>query len=117
MQCGSVFRDVDVVASKHGIDSVSQIGLVRQLQQKLESLVGNTILRVIEINADSFGSEALSSFRIIRKQVAEVHFLERPIMRLQGLPRRPLCGRDDEVFVYEWLHVLTQIRLRLNWPS
>ncbi len=44
VQNGSVFRQVDLVAAEHGVDSGSKTGLVRQLQQQLEALVGKAIL-------------------------------------------------------------------------
>ncbi len=39
----------------------TQAGLLRQLQQQLQRLVGHAVLGVIEVNADGFGGQALAA--------------------------------------------------------
>ena len=51
VQDRAVLRDVDLLAAKHGVDSRSQAGFLRQLEEKLEGFVGDAILRVIEEKA------------------------------------------------------------------
>src|SRR5687768_12965432 len=41
-----VLRDVDLVASKHGVNPRTQTGFAGQLQQQLQSFVGDAVLRV-----------------------------------------------------------------------
>ena len=53
MQHRSLFRDVDLLAAEHGIDSRLQTGFFGKLNQKLESLVRDSILRIIQIDAHS----------------------------------------------------------------
>ena len=49
VQDRAVFRDVDFFAPKHGVDAFPQSGFIRELQEQLQSLIGNAVLRIIEI--------------------------------------------------------------------
>ena len=57
VQDGPVFRDVDLLAPEHGVDARPQAGLLGQLQQQLERLVGDAILRVVEVEARRLGGQ------------------------------------------------------------
>jgi hypothetical protein len=49
MQNSAVFRDVDLVAPKHGVDPSAQSRFPGELHKKLQSLVGDAILGVIQV--------------------------------------------------------------------
>src|SRR5271165_3610753 len=63
VQDRAFFRDVDLFAAKHGIDPLTQAGLLRQLQQQLQCLVGDAILGVIEVNSGGLSSKTLPTGR------------------------------------------------------
>ena len=73
VQDGTVLRDVDLLAPKHGVDPRAQAGFLRQLQEKLECFVGDAILRVIEVEAHRLGCHALAALGIIREELPQVH--------------------------------------------
>ena len=72
VQNGPVFGDVDLLAPEHGVDPLAQAGFLGQLQQELERLIGDAILRVIEINADGLGRHALAALGVVCKELAEM---------------------------------------------
>jgi hypothetical protein len=44
VQDGTIFGDIDLFPSKHGVDPVSQTAFFRQLKEKFEGFVGDAIL-------------------------------------------------------------------------
>jgi hypothetical protein len=90
-----VFRDVDFFASKHGIDAFAQSGLVGELQKQLQRFIGDTVLRVIQIEPRSFVSHALAACEIIRKKLSEMQLAEILMVSLKGLPCLTLSERFD----------------------
>ena len=72
VQDGPVFRDVDLLASEHGVDPRAQAGFLGQLQEELEGFVGDAILRVIEEEAHRLGRHALAARGIIREELAQM---------------------------------------------
>src|ERR1700736_3041712 len=55
VQDSTIFRDIDLLASKHGVDSLPETALFSQLEQEFERFVGDAILGVIEKEADCLG--------------------------------------------------------------
>ena len=53
VQDGSVLGDVDLLAAKHGVDSVSQPAFFRELQEQLQGFVGDAVLRVVEVETEA----------------------------------------------------------------
>src|SRR4029077_92628 len=49
VQNSAVFRDVDLLAPEHGVDPPAQSRFLGELHKKLQSLVGDAILGVIQI--------------------------------------------------------------------
>jgi hypothetical protein len=86
VQDGSVLRDVDLLATKHGVDPRTQAGFLRQLKEELEGLIGDAILRVIEEDAHSLGGQACAAFGIIREEFPEVQFPHLLMVGFEGLP-------------------------------
>jgi len=50
MQYGTILSDIDLLAAEHRIDALAQAALFGQPQQQFERLVGNAVLRVVEVN-------------------------------------------------------------------
>ena len=61
VQHGAVLGDVDLVAAEHRVDALAQAGLVGQLQQQPQRLVGDAILRVVEVDAGGLGGQPLAA--------------------------------------------------------
>ena len=90
VQDGPVLRDVDLLAAEHGVDPRSQAGFLRQLQEELEGLVGDAILRVIEEDAHGLGRHPLAALGIIREELPQVQF---PDCLMVGASRAFQAGR------------------------
>jgi hypothetical protein len=67
MQHCSSFGDINRVAPKHAIDSLSQAAFLCQLNEEHEGVTGDSVLRVIEVDAHSLGCETLTALRVIRE--------------------------------------------------
>ena len=83
---------VTLIFSPRNMASIAraQAGLLRQLQQQLDGLVGDAILRVVEVDPGRIDGHALAPLGIFGEQGAQMqaqHFL---VVGLQGLPRRAL---------------------------
>src|ERR1700751_2940243 len=72
VQGRSVFRNVDLLPTEHGVNSCLESGLLRQLYEKLDCLVTDPILRIIEIDSHGFCSHAFATCRITGEEIAEV---------------------------------------------
>ncbi len=95
VQHGAVLRDVDPVAAEHGVDPRPQPGLLRQLEEQPERLVGDAVLRVVEIDADGLGAEPLAALRIRGEEIAQMQLANRLVMSPKGLPGgTPGQGKD-----------------------
>ena len=93
VQHRAVLGDVDAVATKHGVDALAQPALGRQLQQEAQRLVGDAVLRVVEVQPGRLEREALRTPGVAREQLAQVAAGDLPLVRLQGLPGRVLPRR------------------------
>ncbi len=71
VQDGPLLGDVDLLPPKHGIDAGPQAGFLGQLQEELQRLVGDAVLRVIEVDADGLGGQALPALGDLRRRVSE----------------------------------------------
>ena len=89
MQDGPVFRNIDLVTSKHGIDLAAQTAFFRQLKEEFERFVGDTIFRVIEVEAHGFRGQALAALRVIGKELSKMKFPDLLIVRFESLPSWP----------------------------
>ena len=76
MQDRALFRDVDLLPAKHGVDPLAQAGLLRQLQQQLQGLVGDAVLGIIEEDADCLGGKTLAALRVVGEQLAQMDFTD-----------------------------------------
>ena len=69
MQHGSILCDIDLVPAEHGFDPVSKSGFLRQLNEELERLVRDPILRVIQEQPCGFRCHALAALRGLLQRV------------------------------------------------
>ena len=53
-----------------------------------QSLVGDPVLRVIEIEARGVQRQPFTSFRVVREQLAQMHVADLPMVLFERLPRR-----------------------------
>ena len=86
MQDRSLFRDVDLVTPEHGVDPSAQAGLLRELQQEPQGVVGDAILGVVEVQACGFRRQAFAACGIVREERAEMHVPDSVIMALERMP-------------------------------
>ena len=92
VQDGPLLGDVDLLTPEHGVDVRPQAGLLCQLQQQPERLVGNAVFRIVEVNADSFNRQAFAARRIVREELAQMQLSE---FRVMGDECLPGCERGE----------------------
>ena len=68
----AVLRDVDVVAPEHGVDAVSQAGLLGKLQQQPYGFVRDPVLGIVEIDSGRLDRQPLPAVGILGKELPEV---------------------------------------------
>jgi hypothetical protein len=93
VQDGTLLGDVDLLAMEQAVDVRPQIGLLGELQEELERLVGDAVLRVVQEDADGLGGQALAAPRIVGEELPEMQTTDRPGVGFEGLPCRPLGER------------------------
>ena len=89
---GAVLGDVDPVAAEHGFDPGAQPDLFGQTDEQCQGLVGNPVLRVVEINAGGLGVQPIAASGVAREQLAQMHAADALAMRFQSLP----CGSINQ---------------------
>ena len=92
---GAVLGDVDVVAAEHGIDPPAQPAGLGQGQEEADRLVGDAVLRVVEVQPGPFGDEALAPVRVLGEEVPQVAILQLLVVRPQRRPLRPLASHGS----------------------
>ena len=107
MQHGPILRDVDLLAAEHGVDVVPQPALLGQGHQKLDGLVGDAILGVIQEQAGGLQGHLLAALGIVGEEPAEVQLADFAMVGLQGLPRWPVNekGARAIIVVLLWLSI------------
>jgi hypothetical protein len=60
------------------------------LEQQFERLVGDAVLRIIQVEARRLDRQALAAFRVIGEQVSEDADFNLLVVGGEGLPRRAL---------------------------
>src|SRR5208282_1542074 len=88
VQHRAAFRDVDLLATKHCVTTVSNASLVGQLYQQPNGFIGNSVLRIVEVKAGSLSSQSLAAPGIAGKQLSQVDILKLLVVSLQRTPRR-----------------------------
>ena len=90
MQDGAIFRDVDPFASEHLITSLREIRLAGQLKEQSKSFVGDSILRVVEVDIRGLGAESITTPGILGEEISKVSRRNLALVPLEGLPRGSL---------------------------
>jgi len=88
VQHGTPLRDVDLVATEHGVAPLGHAALLGKLQQQPHGLVGDAVLRIVQVKPRGFDGQALAAPRIVGEEPPQVHVLDLLIMRGQCLPCR-----------------------------
>ena len=94
VQGGAVFGVVDFLSGKHGAHFFRQTAFACQLEQAVQSLVGDAVFGVVECQAADFEPVAAGSVGVLGEKVAHVHAFHFFIMR----PQLPPCGQFGQVF-------------------
>ncbi len=92
VQDRAVFGDVDPVAREHGVDPLAQVAFPRQLHEESQRVVGDAVLRVIEVHASGFCRQTFAARWIVGKERAEVDVRDLCVVACERLPRR--AGRQ-----------------------
>ena len=69
---GALFGAVDLLAAKHCVDPLAQPGFLCELEQQLDRLVRDAVLRVVEEQTGGLHRQALTALRIIGEQFTEM---------------------------------------------
>jgi hypothetical protein len=72
MEDGTIFGDVDVLAPKHLISSLAQTGLVRELDKESQRVIGDSLFRVVEVDAFGLDPQSLAARRVFAKEGSQV---------------------------------------------
>ena len=81
--------DVDLLAAEHRVDPRAQAGLLGELDEEAQRLVGDAVLRVVEVDPRGLRRQALAARRIVREELAQMHAVDGRVMRPERVPRRP----------------------------
>jgi hypothetical protein len=95
VQHGSPLGDVDPLTAEHGIDARAQAGFLREPDEQTQRLVGDAVLRVVQVDARREGRQPVPARRVVGEQLPQVEPLHLPMMGLQGGPRRATAERSD----------------------
>jgi hypothetical protein len=99
---GSIFCDIDFIPAEHGFDPVSKAGFLRQLDEELERLVRDPILRVIQEQTGGFRCHALAALGVLCKKLPEMQFFDLSMVSLQSFPCVTLRERFNTHSFGDW---------------
>ena len=115
MQNRAILRDVDLLAREHGVDVLPQAGLLRKLDEKPNRFVGDSVLRVVEVETRRLRRQALAALGSSAKSGRRCKLRIFAAMFLQRVPRRPLASAGsvlDGAFVVVIFFLLVQSPFR-----
>jgi len=67
VQNGPFLREIDLLTVKHGVDPLAQAALIREFEQQADRLIGDAVLRVVEVETYSLKREVLGALGILRE--------------------------------------------------
>src|SRR5262249_11414852 len=104
VQDRALLRDVDLVAAEHGVDVLAEAGLLGELQQKAERLVGDAVLGIVEVDPGRLDDEPLPALAVVGKELAQMLALDLLIVLLQRCPggQRAQRGRGHRRAPLSW---------------
>ena len=88
MEDGAVLGRVDPVAAEHRLRALAQPRLLGELEEQPQRLVGDAVLRVVEVDAGALGGETLAARRVLGEEVAQVCLADLRVVALERLPGR-----------------------------
>jgi len=77
------------------VDVVAQARLVGELEEQRQRVVGDAVLRVVEVEPGRLHVHAVAPARLRREQVAQVRTRDLGVVRLERGPRGTLPQRED----------------------
>src|SRR6266849_8954833 len=86
VQHRAVLGDVDLLAAEHGVDALAQPGLLGEVDEETERLVGHAVLRVVEVEAHALDRQALAATRVVGEELAEMDVAHLRVMLAQRFP-------------------------------
>src|SRR5262249_60021564 len=86
MKHRAVLRHVDLLAAEHGVDPLAQPGFLGEAEEETECLVGQAVLRVVEVQADALDRQALAATRVVGEELAEMNVADLRVMVAKALP-------------------------------
>src|SRR5262245_49380156 len=98
MEYGTILGNVDPIAAKHGLPPLGEPRLLCQLHQQANRLVRRPVLRIVEVEAGTFGRETLATRRVVGEQLTEAEIVDLRVVALERAPRRTLaewCSRGS----------------------
>ncbi len=93
VQDRAVLRRVDPVAPEHRLGALGEARLLGQLEEQAQRLVGDAVLRVVEVDTDTLGCEPFAARRVGGEEVAQVEISDLGVVLLQGQPCLPFAKR------------------------
>src|SRR5438552_2832896 len=102
----AVLCHVDLLAAEHGVDAFTEPGLLSESEKERERLVGDAVLRVVEVQADALDRQALAATRVVGEELAEMDVADLGVMVAQRLPgsiRHLISSPAQPAFLRVWL--------------
>ena|SRR5438876_1614011 len=93
MEHSALLGDIDLLPLEHGIDALTQARRRCQFQEQTDGFVSHAVLRVVQVDANSFECETLTSLRILGEERSQMKILNLLVMFLKCPPGRTLCQR------------------------
>ena len=97
VQGGATLRDVDGRTAKHRLDVLCEPTLRSQLPEELQRVVGDEVLRVVDVEAGSLGGHPLAAPRIAVEELPQVQVADLGVMPLEPPPRCALAETVSHV--------------------
>src|SRR5262249_59121916 len=103
---GAVFRHVDLVTPEHRVDAFPEAAFLGQPTRQRDGLVGDAILRIVEVDPDGLRGQTFPTRRIGGEERAEVAIRHLVAMYLESFPRLP--RRQWQGCCHHWSLMLVQ---------
>ncbi len=87
----AVLGEVDLFTAEHGINSRAKSAFCGQLQQQLQSGLGNAVFGVVKEQARCFGSEPFATFAVFGEKVSQLKGFDLFGMIDQQFPGGTFC--------------------------
>ena len=98
---------VDLLAREHGVDARPQAGRLGQREQEPQGLVGDAVLRVVEVEGDRLEREPLAPLRVLREERPQMNVAHLPVVlrsaaQAAGIMREALRARPRPPRASPW---------------